>query len=203
MRESLHISSIGEVNSLLRKAEISGVPPVLCLLTGSSGCGKTYLCKELATQLDSERAAVAYFDSIGVPSEKEMKGGWGSAEKWQEAMTHEWIERISGWTDKALVVLEGSYHPRFVLEACSKLGIEDYVLAVVSCSEEVWIRRLQGPREQPELVTPDMRNWARELRDRTVELGGSIIDTSESDVSKNVKDIGELMKPMLQRRAMR
>lgn len=200
MIQTLHTSPIGEANLLLRKAEISGIPPVLCLLTGSSGCGKTYLCEALDKELDSERAAVAYFDSEGVPSEKAMKEGWGSGEKWQEAMTYEWIERISGWTDKVLVVFEGSYHPRFALEACSKLGIEDYVLTVVSCSEEVWIRRLQESREQPELVTPDMRNWARELRDRTVELGGSIIDTSESDVSKNLKDISELVKPMLQRR---
>ena len=129
-----------------------------------------------------------------------MIQGWGSGGKWQEAMTHEWINRVSHMTDKALVVFEGQYHPRFAVDACRALDIDGYALAVVTCKEEIWVKRLQGPREQPELVTQDMRNWANMLREDTVKVGGSVIDTSASDLAASLKDVANLIQPLLKTR---
>lgn len=193
-------SPIDQTNSLLERIEIDNHPPVICLLTGSSGCGKTHLSKALAAKLNPERAEVFYFDSIGVPSPEEMVRDYGSGEGWQEATTQRWIERMAVVRNKGLVILEGQYHPRFAIEACRAQGIKDFILAVVTCEEQTWVARLHGPRAQPELVTQDMRNWARVLREETTKAGGAVIDTTEADVGRNMSDVGKLVNVLLARR---
>lgn len=193
-------SPIVALNNSLCQVEVDGSAPVICFLTGSSGCGKTYLCKAMSEHLDPDHSEVVHFDSIGVPSEAKMIEGWGSGCEWQEAMTHEWVQRISKMTDMVLVVFEGQYDPQFALDACREEEIEEFVLAVVSCNESVWEARLQGPREQPELITEDMRNWSRVLREKTTELGGVVIDTSTSNVDANILDMVNLINPILNAR---
>lgn len=193
------ITNIEGINNLLAKIQV-GSPPVICLLTGSSGCGKTYLSENIKEQLDQKKVEVCFFDSIGVPSEEEMIQKYGSGEKWQEAMTHEWLSRISNMTDKALVVFEGQYNPNFAKDACAKLGIEDHALAVVTCSEQVWADRLRGPRSQPELINEDMRNWHQYLRTETEKLGGAVVDTSDSNLSANITDVVRMVAPLLRKR---
>lgn len=151
----------------------------------------------LEKRLNPEKAAVHYFDQIGVPSNEQMVAEFGSGEKWQEATTHKWVERISKIRNKALVVFEGQYHPKYAHDAIAKFGLRDFQLAVVTADIEVWTRRLIGPRGQPDLVTNDMRNWAKLLRDETVRLGGSIIDTSASNLNQNLQDVAALVNPML------
>ena len=97
-------------------------------------------------------------------------------------------------------ILEGQYHPRFAIEACRAQGIKDFVLAVVTCEEQTWVARLHGPRAQPELVTQDMRNWARVLREETTKAGGAVIDTTEANVGRNMSDVGKLVNVLLARR---
>ncbi len=52
-----------------------------------------------------------HFDRIGVPSEQEMIEKWGSESAWQEAATHEWVERLTKEAAKPLIVFEGQCHP--------------------------------------------------------------------------------------------
>jgi hypothetical protein len=186
-----------QTNALLTRATVGSKPPVLCFLTGSSGCGKTHLAKALEDRLDPEKAAVCYFDRAGVPSPEEMIAKFGSGEKWQEVTTHAWVETIAAMRDKAVVIFEGQYHPKFALDAISVFGLVDFKIAVVTADQSVWEDRLRGPRGQAFLVTDDMRNWARYLRDETVQRGGSIIDTSASDLDKNLQDVAALINPML------
>lgn len=193
-------SPIEGLNNSLCQIKMDGSAPLICFLTGSSGCGKTYLCQAMNELLDPYRTEVVHFDSIGVPSEGEMIEGWGSGCGWQEAMTHEWVRRISKMTDRALVVFEGQYDPQFALDACREEGIEEFVLAVVSCDKGVWETRLKGPREQPELITEDMQNWARVLREKTTRLCGVVIDTSASNVGANIFDVVNLINPIVNSR---
>jgi hypothetical protein len=192
--------NLEETNTLLAAAEEEDRSPIVMFLTGSSGCGKTYLAQALEARLNQDRSAVRHFDRIGVPSVEQMIRDFGSPEKWQEATTHQWVESFAKMKDKVLVIFEGQYHPRFVLEAARSVGLPDFVLAAVTADQEVWEGRLRGPRGQPSLITDDMRNWARFLRDKTVSQGGALIDTSDSNLEKNLDDIGALINPLLKRR---
>lgn len=190
-------TSLETLNQLLENTPVGNTPAVLFLL-GSSGCGKTYLSEALKNRLNSDKAEVLFFDSIGVPSESEMIERCGSGEQWQRETTHAWIREISEKKDKALVVFEGQYRPAFVTEVLDKHGINNAVLAVVTCDERAWIERLEGPRKQQELVTDDMRNWAKFLREETIKLGGHVVDTSASDLEVNLAEVASLAIQALQ-----
>jgi len=190
---------ITETNALVEQAPTSS-PPIVCLLTGSSGCGKTYLCEGLTKTLSSPKVGIFHFDLIGIPSLDDMIREHGSGEKWQEAKTYEWIGKLAAMKDKTLVFFEGQYHPQFALDACRESNLVSFQLAVVTCDQAVWERRLKGPRDQPDLITDDMRNWARLLRQWTVELGGAVIDTSASELATNMNDVANLINPLLRTR---
>ena len=74
-----------QTNRLLREVSVDCEIPILLLLTGSSGCGKTRLCQELKAHIDSSRAVIHHFDSIGVPPPEQMIAEFGSGEAWQRA----------------------------------------------------------------------------------------------------------------------
>ena len=171
--------------------------PLMVLLTGASGAGKTHLAYALEKQLDLAKAHVAYFDSIGIPDSEQMVLEYGSGDKWQEAKTHEWIADLGAKKDKALIVFEGQYNPKFALEGCKKAGVSNYILCVVHCDEAVREKRLSVNREQPELINEDMRNWARFLHAKTVELEVEVLDTSQSRVSENINALATLINRKL------
>jgi adenylylsulfate kinase-like enzyme len=185
---------INQTNTLLSKYQGA---PLLVLLTGASGAGKTSLAKVLEGKLDASKSQVAFFDDKGVPSEEEMIRDFGSGEKWQEARTHEWISELSKMKDKALVILEGSYNPEFAKRACTLAGVENYVLVLVDCNDEVREKRLREDRKQPELADENMRGWARALRDKTRELGGEVLDTSRSELNESVDAFAGLVNKSL------
>jgi hypothetical protein len=189
-------STLEQTNSLLQKAPIGTWPPAVLFLTGSSGCGKTRLATELETRLDGVKSSVLYFDRIGVPPVEEMP------KNWQEETTHTWVSQIAAIRDKALVIFEGQYHPKFAFDAIATVGLKDFRIAVVTAEQDVWEARLRGPRQQPNLITDDMRNWARLLRSETEARGGAVIDTSASDIEKNLQDVAALINPMLAARIL-
>jgi hypothetical protein len=118
---------------------------------------------------------------------------WGSGLAWQEAATHEWVERVTRENGKPIVILEGQYHPQYLIKACHKNRLTHFKLAVVSAQEAVWSRRLGDLRGQPELISDNMRNWARVLREATLDIGGAVIDTSDSDLKANLFEIATII----------
>jgi energy-coupling factor transporter ATP-binding protein EcfA2 len=193
-------SKIDQLNSALTSAaRITSAQPLLVLLTGASGAGKTHLTEHLEKSLNSEYVSVDYFDRIGVPSYEEMVREFGSGERWQEAKTHEWIHKLSLKTDKTATILEGQYNPSFALAACQSAGIKRFVLAVIDASDQVREKRLSDLRGQPELANLDMRNWARVLREKTLECGGSVIDTSDGDLQRCTEEVAVLILNALRR----
>lgn len=152
----------------------------LYFLTGASGVGKTTLLKNLIKKYEGQSEyQFLHFDSIGVPSTEEMIEKHGSPEGWQEAMTHEWIDRIlDEYAKKEIVVLEGQVNSHFIREGCGKHEVEDYTIVLMDCSEEDMCYRLTHERNQPELVSQDMKNWLKFLRKQGKELGLMILDTT-------------------------
>jgi cytidylate kinase len=145
---------------------------MIILITGASGSGKTTILKAIEYQLPENQISVNYFDDIGVPGVDIMIAEYGSCEKWQEAMTHKWVEKLEKINDKKYIFLEGSFNPDFI-----KLK-NNYLLISIHADRDIREHRLIHDRESPELVTEDMENFAQMLKNNTLKMGGIVIDSS-------------------------
>ncbi len=66
-------------------------------MTGASGAGKTTLIKKLRNNTQAKNFAFLNFDSIHVPSPKEMMEEFGSPEEWQRQ------KLMNGWNELRLI----------------------------------------------------------------------------------------------------
>lgn len=185
-------------NSFLKSCSPLLSSPLFVFITGASGAGKTYLAKALEQETDPKFVHVVFFDTIRVPPLKEMVEKFGSRERWQEAMTHKWIEQLSTKVDKKVIILEGQYRPHFALEACKELGIGHYVLILAHADRKIRDYRLIKHRKQPELANDTMENWAMFLKASTKEFGGIVMDTSDADSPSYLNKIMNVIKEKLQ-----
>lgn len=167
--------------------------PYFVFLTGTSGSGKTTILKAIAKELSTDAVSINYFDDIGVPSFEEMVANYGSPEKWQEAMTHLWIEKLANITDKKLIFLEGSFNPEFAVSHLQKLGMHNYLIICVHAERAVREKRLSQQRNQPELITQDMENFAQQLKAKTLVLGGIVVESTDNNLSNVVEEIMEII----------
>ena len=142
-------------------------------ITGASGAGKTTVLQALEKALPD--ASMNYFDSIGVPSPKEMS----DPQSWQETTTHEWVKKLADIKGKKLIFLEGQFNPAFAVAALKKQAITDYKIICLHAEKDLREKRLTESRKQPELATNDMENFARFLKEKTLEMGGTVIESSE------------------------
>jgi uridine kinase len=162
---------------------------MIILITGASGSGKTTILKAIEQQLPENQISVNYFDDIGVPSSEAMIAQYGSCEKWQEAMTHKWIEKLAKITYKEFIFLEGSFNPEFAKHYSLLICIH----ADIAIREE----RLITLRNQPELATQDMENFAQMLKNNTLKMGGIVIDSSMKKADIIAGEIIDLIRNKL------
>ncbi|HAT7869366.1 TPA: GNAT family N-acetyltransferase [Legionella pneumophila] len=172
--------------------------PLIVLITGASGVGKTTLLKEIEQQYPQETISSHFFDSIGVPSFDDMIQQYGSTEKWQEITTRRWIERLSQIHDKKLIFLEGQFNPEFALTPLKEHGIKNYLLICLHTEQAIREHRLSVLRNQPELADIHMNNWALFLKEKTIEMGGVILDSSQDSINMLVMELMELVRKKLQ-----
>ena len=158
--------------------------PLIVVVTGASGVGKTTLVQALDEQhLPGVRCY--YFDSVGVPEPAEMRAQFGSGEAWQAATTERWIAHLARNPDNAqVVVLEGQVRPSEVVAAFSRHGITRGRIVLIDCSHEVREARLRGARGQADLASPRMAQWAAYLRGQADALDIPIVDTSTLRVAE-------------------
>lgn len=153
---------------------------LIVLITGASGAGKTTLLKSVEHILPSDRVSINYFCSIGVPDISEMIRKYGSGEKWQEAMTHFWLEKLLQIKDKDLIFLEGQFNPEFAVDYLRGHQFTNFLLFCLHVDQSLREDRLIQLRNQPELANPQMENWAKVLKKKTAELGGIVINANEN-----------------------
>lgn len=157
--------------------------PLLVFITGASGAGKTTTLKTIESELgDIEGVGFYYFDQGGVPSLSTMVRTYGSGERWQEVLTHRWIDRMIHTPHKNLLFLEGSFNPDFALSYLQHLGIKRFLFVCLDVRKSSREERLLHQRGQPELVNAEMENWAQFLKNKTLKLGGVIVSSNEADV---------------------
>lgn len=158
-------------------------------ITGASGAGKTTTVKKLEDS-NSIDIAFCYFDkSKGVPSKEEMERDFGSGTNWQKITTISWVKEVK---DTILMhksaVLDRQARLSFIKEACEINSIDNYEIILFDCEDSVREERLIK-RGHPELVNPDMRNWAKFLRSEATECGAKILDTTNLSINESVQEL--------------
>jgi cytidylate kinase len=161
----------------------------LGILTGASGSGKTALAEAIAARY-GEQVQVYHFDSIGVPAREHMIAKYSSGEAWQRAVTQQWMERIAATPRlRRRVLLEGQMRLSFVIEAAAAVGITDYVLILVDCDDGTRTKRLFLHRNQEDLATPAMMNWAEYLRSEAAQLRCTVLNTAHLTLEQCVQRV--------------
>jgi uridine kinase len=170
--------------------------PLIVVITGASGSGKTTVAKLLEQKFSKETTSLYYFDDIGIPSTTKMIEDHGSGEKWQQWATESWIERIHN-INKEVIFLEGSFYPEFAVNKIKDLLITKYLLICLYVERNVREKRLIEERKQLELVTQDMENYAQDLNLRTINIGGIVINSTDKSLSEIVQEITDLVNSKL------
>ncbi len=154
--------------------------PFIYFITGASGAGKTALVEALALDPDCQDTKFLHFDSVGVPEE--------IPEDWQQKTTQAWVTRmLSGeFSEFSRIVIEGQVDPNFIEVAFAGHEFNNYQIILLDASMETLFSRLNEQRQQPELATEDMENWANYLRrvakDKQLAVvfnDGSLVSTLE------------------------
>jgi dephospho-CoA kinase len=158
----------------------------LIMLTGASGAGKTAIAAAIAKNFPE--IAVHHFDSIGVPSTEEMIADYGSQEGWQRAKTFEWLERLKSDRSSRNALFEGQVRIAFFAEAAAAAGLQRFKIILVDCDDDTRTKRLVD-RQQPELATADMFEWARFLRTEAMAGGYDVLDTSGLMLADSVERV--------------
>jgi hypothetical protein len=158
----------------------------LVILIGASGAGKTAVAEKL-----EERPPWAghthYFDSIGVPSAREM-ASYGGGEGWQRWASEEWVKRLAG-LESPLELLEGQTRPSFLMPELARHPDLDPTILLLDCSPAVRRHRLAKLRGQAELADPRMDAWAAYLRGQADALGLPVIDTTDLTLDEVVAEV--------------
>jgi dephospho-CoA kinase len=158
---------------------------------GASGSGKTSAVHELEKNSGSNLKTF-FFDTIGVPSERERIEKWGSGGGWQRAMTIEWVKRIRGELTNSKAMLDGQTRPTFIAEACNIHKVKSYKVILIDCSDEVRRARLLQ-RGQPELASEQMMVWARYLITETTRTGGAIINNDGLSIAETAAALAAIV----------
>jgi dephospho-CoA kinase len=166
----------------------------LLILTGASGSGKTEIVEYLKTA-SSLPIQYFHFDSVGVPTREEMVSQYGSGELWQLAMTKQWISEIKNVHLKQThVVLEGQMRISYIIEALKENKLSHAKMILIDCTSPVRKARLIENRNQPELATEEMMNWASYLRSEAEAYEVPVLDTSELSVRESARSAIETSK---------
>jgi catechol 2,3-dioxygenase-like lactoylglutathione lyase family enzyme len=177
----------------------AGPQPIVLVVTGASGAGKTTLVRGLEGRA-LPGVSCHYFDSIGVPSAEVMERDFGGGAGWQEATTRTWIGRLASRPDR-VAVLDGQTRPSFVRTAFQQVGLRHGAIVLIECAATERNPRLQGARGQPELATAQMETWAAYLRGQADALGLPIIDTTRLTAEAALEELVGLVEALGRRQA--
>jgi broad-specificity NMP kinase len=170
----------------------------ILVVTGTSGAGKTATVRAL-----EKRGILGvrcfYFDAIGVPTAEVMEREHGGGEKWQATATTEWLARLNDLSeDVRVAVLDGQTRPSFVFSAAARVAPGKAHVVLLDCASDVRAARLQGPRQQPELVDVRADQWAAYLRGQADALDLTVIDTTLLTVAAAAEQLEKIVRRLME-----
>jgi energy-coupling factor transporter ATP-binding protein EcfA2 len=158
----------------------------LVVLTGASGAGKTTIAKAFAAAHGGV-AEVRHFDHIPVPSIDEMIERHGSPDEWQRVATMRWLRELAEHLgEQPNILFEGQARVSFIQDAVDAAAIPDVRIILVDCGDMTRAKRLGVDRQQPELASKQMMDWARFLREEAQHQKLPILDTSRLTIAEAV-----------------
>ncbi len=157
----------------------------LIFVMGASGSGKTFALKKIEKET-SDQYAICHFDSLGIPSEKEVREKWNGWDTWVKMRVNEWMEIIlKNYLNNKITILDGQFRPELIEEVCKRNGISDYKVILIDCSDTERKKRLLK-RGQPELANETLPIWAKFLREEYAKRGFTIIDNTSLSEEEGV-----------------
>ena len=170
--------------------------PVILILTGASGAGKTTLMHKLN---ELEIPGVEGFNCDRVLEEVR-----GSSDKTdlQAKVLRYWTSKLGRErTQLSLAVLDTQIAPHRALEVLNESKISRSQIVLVDCEPVERNRRLCNERRQPELANAQMDCWAAYLRGQADALNLPIIDTSQNSMGQSLEKLQRLVEELTGRTA--
>ena len=160
----------------------------LLFLTGASGSGKTATVEKLERD-NADGIVFIHTDDFGVPSPEEMVRIYGGGNGFQRHILNHWINYAKiNLSDASALIVEGSLKPSIIIEGCKEQGISVYKMLLFDCDDTTRTERLNH-REQPDIATPDMMDYAHVLRSEASENNITIIDTTRMTLDEMVATV--------------
>lgn len=168
--------------------------PVILVLTGASGAGKTTLALKL-NELAIPGVKGINCDRVKIEADEIA----GSTDRQADILRY-WISHLSlPETGIELAVLDTQIRPHRALEVLNQAAIDYAQIVLVDCDPVKRNERLHMDRGQPELANPQMDCWAAYLRGQADALKLSIIDTSNDPIDKSLVELQLLVRNLLTR----
>lgn len=147
-------------------------------LIWASWVGKTTILEWVKSKDISHVVCLNADSRYGIPDEEAMvQEAWSVSERRNQSLLKCLEKALSVFPWKT-IVLDKSTHIDLIWTTCEKLEIATYQIILVDCEEQEMRRRLLEERQQPELVTDDMFNRQRILREQATQKWITILDTT-------------------------
>jgi hypothetical protein len=104
-----------------------------------------------------------------------------------EIIKEELKEIKEKYLNEKSAILDGQMRLSFITDTCKENNLTNYEIILFDCNNEVRSKRLID-RGHPELVNPDMMNWAKHLREEAKNLNARIIDNSNQTQEESVRE---------------
>lgn len=121
-------------------------------------------------------------------------GFWarGQAESWQREATFQWCSRIA-LLPATHVLLEGQTRHAFTADACAAASVDAWEMVLVHCAPHARVERLLK-RGEPDLIHPEMEQWADWLVLDATSKGMPILDTTDQSIESCCTSLAALLE---------
>lgn len=145
---------------------------LVVFFTGAPGSGKSTAVRELSPNAGNEDIGICAYDLW-------QWDNLGTSIACGLEPTRRWIasQVVPAASAKKVILCDAMHQPEIVRQAALLEGVWNYMIIHLTCSPETRLYRLEHARQQPELVTKKLCEWAAKLDNDARGSGTAIINT--------------------------